>query len=405
MGFDIMRAITSGLDSAKRVVNKAEDALEKAGEEVLEAGEGALHMAGDAFSKTGELVSSGAKSLGDLVSEAKNKLLEEGKELLRLDPFESEITRIPFDANGDPGEALVEAGKLLESGRPHEEAALKKLSPKAQANFKSVADGISNDTRARQSLQQMLLEGRLGETLLQNLAGVAGQTVAKGIDRNSMLADAVQEIADPSCIAQQAQNTCGGTTAQILLARQDPAEYVRLVGGLASPEGKVKIRNGDTLERKPDWDAADGGRTVSSQLLQPAFMEQSNGKLFTYDNTKDSRSFAGVGNIPGMLSNEMANLLEDLTGKRYSHFERISLDMADPLKFELFKSKLTKASPGHEVPVMVNYASEQNLANPHWLLVTGVKDGAVSYVNPWGQEERMPMKEFSKHLIAYVPER
>lgn len=411
MGFDIGKIINGGIEGAKRLVKGAEEAVDSAVDTVVDAGEDVVHLAKDAFAKTGDLVMSAERSLADLAREAKDKLVEEGKELLGMDPVDLEITRDPLDANDDPGDAILDAQRKLDAGKSQEASALSKLSTEDQAAYQKVANRISNDTRARQTLQQMLLDGKLpgekdpvgGQTLLENLEAISEQSVASGIDQGALVADLVQEIADPSCIDQQLYNTCGATTAQIVIARQNPSEYARIVAGLASPEGQVKIKSGATLKRDPDWSAADGGRTLSSQLIQPAFMDHSNGGIFDYTNAKDGRKL-GPWSVPGMLPNEMAKVLHDVTGKSYDHLEVVSLNPLDSLKFGLCVDKLKKAAPGKEVPIMVNYADQESAVVPHWLLVTGVKDGKVNYINPWGREESMSVNELRRHLIAYVPE-
>lgn len=411
MGFDIGKLISGGIEGAKRLAKGAEEAVDSAVDAVVDAGEDVVHLAKDAFSKTGDLVMSAERSLADLARDAKDKLVEEGKELLGMDPVDFTVTRDPLDANDTPGDAILEAQKKLDGAKAQETSALAKLSSQDQAAYQKVADRLSNDTIARQTLQQMLLDGKLpggkdlvgGKTLLENLAALSQQSVASGIDQKELVADLVQEIADPSCIDQQLRNTCGATTAQILIARQNPSEYARIVAGLASPEGQVKIKSGATLKRDPDWSAADGGRTISSQLIQPAFMDHSNGGLFDYTNAKDGRK-VGPWSVPGMLPNEMVKVLQDVTGKNYDHFEAVSLNPLDSLQFGLCVGKLKKAAPGKEVPIMVNYADEKNALVPHWLLVTGVKDGKVNYINPWGREESMSVDELRRHLIAYVPE-
>lgn len=78
---------------------------------------------------------------------------------------------------------------------------------------------------------------RAGHDLLTNLAGFASQPVQPPLDRNALLGDLVQEVADPAAINQHAANTCALAVGQMYLAEVDPAEYLRLQAGLASPAG------------------------------------------------------------------------------------------------------------------------------------------------------------------------
>ncbi|HEY9765494.1 MAG TPA: hypothetical protein V6C82_03985, partial [Chroococcales cyanobacterium] len=231
------------------------------------------------------------------------------------------------------------------------------------------------------------------------LSALANQALAPGIDRQELLSEVKSELEDPSRIAQKKANTCGATSAQILLARRDPAEYVRLISGLASPEGKVSMRGGENLARKEDWQAEDGGRTISSRLLQPAFMEVADGKLFVYDNRHDIN--LGLGAFPGVMPGGLAHLLEQLDGKE----RKVLFPMLG--KSEEAWSKIRQAvgeKEIKEIPVALNYQDKAPIAPAHWMLVTGVKDGFVHLINPRGWEEKMTVEEFRKNLLAAIVE-
>ncbi|HBN08448.1 MAG TPA: hypothetical protein DD435_07305 [Cyanobacteria bacterium UBA8530] len=231
------------------------------------------------------------------------------------------------------------------------------------------------------------------------LTALSNQALAPGIDKQELLSEITSELEDPSRIAQKKANTCGATAAQILLARRAPAEYVRLISGLASPEGKVSMKSGESLARKEDWEAEDGGRTLPSRLLQPAFMEVANGKLFAYDNRHDIN--LGLGAFPGVMPGGLAHLLQQLDGKE----RKVLLPLLG--KSEEAWSKIQQAVEKKErleVPVALSYQDKAPIAPAHWMLVTGVKDGFVHLINPRGWEEKMTVEEFRKNLLAAVIE-
>lgn len=308
------------------------------------------------------------------------------KSLLRMPPIRTEITRDPKDANA-PGKGLTDAQAKAES------KILSSLDPLTRGIFERIKQAVAGDPAARAALSRLLTEGRLSDDLLQGLLTLETQAFAPGIDGKALLADAIEELEDPACINQQKQNTCGATSAQIFLAKNQPVEYLRLLSGLASPEGKVETRGGDELERKADWSAEDGGRTLSSRFLQPAFMELSDGKL-GYDNTKDWHSLWKIPVYPGVMPDDEARLMTSVTGRTY-------LSDLTLLDKEKIVSSL-KPGPGAEIPVVLNYQNKPPIAPAHWMLLTKIEDGYAHFLNPYGWEERMTVTEFQKNLLALV---
>lgn len=325
-----------------------------------------------------------------------------------FEEFETTVSREPEPLRDSTAKAHLEASQV------EEQEALQGLSQGDREAFQAVADRLGDNPQARLTLRNMLLEGKLpgeadkvaGKSLLQNLAQLSTQPVAEGIDRDELVADILAHVVDPVTIDQRQHNTCGPTTAEILLAMQEPSEYVRLASGLASPEGGVRLQNGDTITRQSDWNTADSDRrTVGSQLFQSALMEYANGR-FNYSNDEDGRTI-GAGpvevSIPGLLPNEMANLVEGLTGNSYD----LDFSIMDDQPSGNFMRALENADPGSEVPVLVNYNTEgsgvQNTA-PHYLLVTGydAQTGMVSITNPWGREEQVALDMLQRHLITSI---
>jgi hypothetical protein len=101
-----------------------------------------------------------------------------------------------------------------------------------------------------------------GHTLLSNLHALAtGQLepslASHGIHRAGLLCSVMREVSSPE--------------------QHNPAEYVRLLRGLTSPSGQVRLRNGDTLRRDPDsipFPTATQ-RSASERLFQAARTDSS----------------------------------------------------------------------------------------------------------------------------------
>lgn len=347
-----------------------------------------------------------AKGIGQVVDEVKKvpmAIFQAVTDELGLGALHPTVTRDPSSPmESDQAATDAATKKLADPARALQaKAAIAKLPPDQQKAYQALFASMAVNPRSQAALQDLAISGKLagkdlkgGQTLMQNLQAIATQPLADGIDRSKLLNEVVQELADPVCIQQEARNTCGATTAQILLANRNPAEYARIVAGLSSPAGKTTLQDGSELHRDPNWNVEDGGRTTSSRLIQPAFMTAAG--LTEYDNVKDGNKVPGTSwAIPGMMPWGMEKLLTRMTGQEYdSHF--MTLDPA-------FK----KATPDHPVPICVNYSLDRGEVAPHWLQVTGYDPATktATIINPWGRTETISEDELRKHMIAEVYER
>ncbi len=154
----------------------------------------------------------------------------------------------------------------------------------AQSRFQTIQQGQSN----RSSLMQLLQDGKLaqtdtqGKTLLANLDSLRTQTFARDgqhrLDGAQVYSEVLKQTAEPGNINQGARGTCTVTTMEHLQASREPAEYVRVMAGLTSAGGSVKLRNGETLTRDSGLVAPDdSGRTSASRVYQASMMEYANG--------------------------------------------------------------------------------------------------------------------------------
>lgn len=309
----------------------------------------------------------------------------------------------PGSKKGDSHAERV--AKQLEANTKLEEEALARLTPEQQEQYRQLAERTKNDPDARLALQLLLIEGKLtadprsndGKTLLETLAGLTTQELACGIDRDALICDLIQEIAVPSAINQQDKGTCTVTAIQIMLAAQQPAEYARIIAGLASPQGEVRLRNGELIRREPNTDSADGSkRSISSLLWQPAMMEYGNGNL-NYDNEADKHSDGHS----GLYAHEVDRVMEGILGHKVAtmHTQDVGVDA-------LFASVAGAANAGQPVPVCVRWGVDKDGKHAyHEILVTKVENGRVYYTNPWGKEESMTFEEFRDRLtFASIPE-
>ncbi|MNR86735.1 hypothetical protein D3C72_175910 [compost metagenome] len=300
----------------------------------------------------------------------------------------------PDDANAQR-ESTATIEKRIASRSSAEEQALGKLAPLDQTRYKSLQTLIAADPLAKEALQTMLIRGRLpgdaalvgGGTLLANLAALADQKLASGLTRESLVSDLIQEVENPVVINQKDKNTCVATSSVMDLALRNPAEMVRLVSGLASPEGKAKLAGGKTIAREPKWDQTLGERTQSAHLLSEALMELGNG-LFSYDEVNDKNGALGLGLYEGLFVFGANRILSQLHDRDYDGIV-VHRKNADKVMSRL----AADTAAGKRVPVGLAWGD-----GGHQIVAEGVKDGQVYYLNPHGNRERMPEAEFKSRL-------
>lgn len=151
--------------------------------------------------------------------------------------------------------------------------------------------------------------------LLADLAAVPG--------RVRLVGETVRNIAYPGRINQGLKGTCAVTCVEIFVAERLPAEYVRYMVGLASPEGGVALKGGDPLQRDEvvmQWHTREGDRSPASRLMQVAFMEFAYPEL-DYQNMVDGHieraDNESKNTGTGVGLDEFDRLLEAVTGERW----------------------------------------------------------------------------------------
>ena len=322
--------------------------------------------------------------------------------------------------------AQVRRNQLAESQR------LAKWPPAQREAYSAVADALRMEPAGRLALQTMLFEGRLpgkaanaeGDTTMSALAKLAKAPMHDSLRPDQVLSEAINEIHRPDAINQQDRGSCTMASVQIKLAKENPAEFLRLVRGLASPSGEVKLANGDAIVREPGTEVPDSSnRTAPARLFQAAMMEYGNGDL-DYDNTMENQEYLAryrerEGLAPdapvdpqdlhsdgsGGLSDAMVgSVVRALAGGRAS----VRIDMRydgvpDPKPvMDNLRQGLAK---GLAVPVGLDWGGRDangRIHGGHEVLVTRINQGRVYYHNPWGQQESMAIAKFEERLGSSV---
>lgn len=228
--------------------------------------------------------------------------------------------------------------------------------------------------------------GNLKPEVLAQLQLLRTQPLAAGIDRSALLATALQELADPERIGQGSRHTCAAAVVQAKLAQDDPCEYLRLLSGLASPAGEVTLANGDTMRRDANW-RVDSGRSLTGDLMQPAFMQYATG---SYDSRSDTRATAD-GRGQGLYATEQTELLNALSGK-----QNATVFGNGPKVLGAMQKVLGK---GQTVPVVLSVrARATGELKAHSVLVERMQDGQVTFLDPRGRRHTLGLEAFTGRL-------
>ncbi len=162
--------------------------------------------------------------------------------------------------------------------------------------------------------------GALAGTLEALERGPVAPGLLESPGRERLVGELVLNLADPGRINQGLKGTCAAACVERHLAVSAPAEYGRLIFGLAAPPGEVALRGGGLLvrdERSLRWAPGEAARSPVSRLLQAAAMEFAYPEL-DYRNLEDGYlDPRGRRLASGLGLDAFDRLLEAATGQRW----------------------------------------------------------------------------------------
>lgn len=314
--------------------------------------------------------------------------------------------------------------------------------------YQSLYLAVGDDTRS--ALAKLLQDGHLvgakplvgDREMLSQLAALLkpeqlapelrSDQLAKEAGRNGLqqlpfAEQLIREAADPGQISQRQHNTCGATTIEYLVAKKNPAEFVRIASALASPEGIVTFAGGQQVDihKSHGLDFDNSGRTDVDRLMQSALMDAGRTGLFDrhYDNRVDKGSF--LPNMAGFSPTEMTHVLAQVlkedrvalmtpnhSDEWYADFIRKGADFLAPLGllnhhlakfFETYRSHTMveildrvehSLAKGDPVPVLTSFTEDgspvSKLESLHYLAVVGLdrQNRTITLRNPWGDGDK-----------------
>ena len=303
-----------------------------------------------------------------------------------------------------------------------------RLTDDQRAQFEQLQQALPQDPATQASLNKLLVSGGLtktdttGKTLLDNLSQLTqpGLQLKGGADPQQLLSTLVNETADPTKIEQGTDNDfCGAAAAAQALASQNPAEYARIVNGLAM-NGQVNVAGthsgakgkGSTLSLSPDFQANDPSRSLTQQYLAQPLTQLAAGPQERIDKhgdghiqnslvvgqTNNGQQVTVGGVQPGTYASQVADMQSDLTGRDY---DAASLPPAGHADHE------TAADEARELlqTQVANHTQPAVQIDHHWYSVTGIDNQNVTMVDHFGRKSTMPVDDFFKKAVALTYDR
>lgn len=241
----------------------------------------------------------------------------------------------------------------------------------------------------------------LGNSLLSSLSQLATQPLNAALTGHTtteeLLSNVLLDVMNPNRIEQGTATTCTVASMQFELVADEPAEYARLMAGLAGPKGVATMKGGGDLRIGPgDADErARDGRSVSQTLFQSATMEYANGRFSNYDPVLGVSVNERTGEQRlGLKPDNQQALLEKLFGVKYS---------IDRLFSEGEAAKALAKLVGWDSrgfrnrPIVVDL--DQGKFN-HAVTLESVSKEKVVFRDPYGVLRSMPASTFPKVAVA-----
>lgn len=232
-----------------------------------------------------------------------------------------------------------------------------------------------------------------GNTLLSNLESMAA---SPNKDVRRALVSTMADIANPKRIWQGTSPTCTVTTMQFEVAKANPAEYTRLMAGLAL-DLQVTMAGGGVLkltqtDLSPQALKAQR-RTITEAAFQDAAMDYANGSE-VYDTKREESVRADGSTHKGLKGEMIRDLAVQLSNAKYERYDipddKTAAGVADVLAG---KSTITVNSP---VLVDIDMGSFN-----HCVAFDGIDQDNVFLRDPeTGNRESMSLAEFNKRAVA-----
>lgn len=225
----------------------------------------------------------------------------------------------------------------------------------------------------------------VGQRLITSLHALSKGPIDKDLrsQRAAMVAALLEHACGLRPLDQGATNGCGPVSC--LLALGNRAEIIRLVNGLCSPEGKVRLASGVILYRSKSStrDNRDRDQGSAIRVLSSSVLNHANGSLFNYSSIFDVNHFGPVV-FPGMLSAWTLQAMNDLRGEPHKILKGRQASVEN-IKTALENGKY----------VLVLRASGPT--HWHWIVVRRIKGDWAYFQDPNGTPPLCEKSDLSKN--------
>ena len=318
---------------------------------------------------------------------------------------------------------------LGDAGR--EAMAREALPPDQRAEYDQEMQALSGDPKAQKALGQALVDGKLtqvdpqdGKTALDHLAPLADPNAkagVTGVDTKQVLAQTVEDIADPAGMDQGKDNAlCGAASVMQQFAGQNPSDYARVVSDLTL-KGSTTINHADgtsaTLQMQPGFQV-DPSRSSTEQIVGVALLNPSGGAAGFVTNNRGVSTFTAAhikyieenvldgtqssAQVAAMLDASKAG--DPVGGQAWMQFallggnyqgEKILSGADHDASVSAAKGTLIdQTRQGQQVSVLLS--PEGGSSTGHWVTVTAVDQASnsVTYVDGQGQTHTEDLDQF-----------
>lgn len=319
--------------------------------------------------------------------------MEEAAPVSEPTPTQSPISALiarEFEKHADNPAAQATLAKMSASDR---DGLLKMASHPAMVDAFS-APGEHTSMTGVKHLAGLVTSGKIlekdkdGQSVYDHLQRLLHQDLAPELEseRGTLFCELAANLNCTGEINQKNRGTCSPTTLEYLHAKILPADYARVVVGLASKEQKVVFQGGETLATNPTGlEADDSLRTNVDRIYQSSLMDHGPGSGTRYNNYDDAfytvsgRRYRGS----GMFDPQSGQLMAQIFGRNTII---INHEAGDRKKFEADAKRALNL--GHPVWLGMSWDPDPDAMHSlHAMALVGFSEDKVYLRNPWGKDE------------------
>jgi hypothetical protein len=204
---------------------------------------------------------------------------------------------------------------------------------------------------------------------------------------------ALHDIALPQNIAQHDKGTCSPTCMQTQIVLRDPAQYLKMIDTLAKNQDFI-TKGGDHIH--PNWTfdrSSKDNRSISGKIMQNALMGFARGENVKYNSSLKNQNGLNDINAGKAYDSIFGDQTDFYSNSYYKGGKSSQDDLINLLKY---------SSPSINNPVQITmyYNNKGKKDVVHAVNITELKDDKVTFINPWGRVETIPLSVLREKFIG-----